>query len=77
MRPEEIHGIAAALGRAMVATSTLAGGFSHETCLLTLADGQVVARAGGPDPAIEAAVMAAARGLQRDENRRRGWRVRL
>jgi aminoglycoside phosphotransferase (APT) family kinase protein len=39
----------------------LAGGFSHETCLLTLADGRdVVARLGGPDPAIEAAVMAAA-----------------
>jgi hypothetical protein len=34
---------------------------SHETCLLTLPDGQVVARLGGPDPAIEAAVMAAAR----------------
>ncbi len=61
MQPEEVHGIAAALGRAVVATRTLAGGFSHETCLLTLADGQVVARLGGPDPAIEAATMAAAR----------------
>jgi Ser/Thr protein kinase RdoA (MazF antagonist) len=61
MRAEEIHGIAAALGRPVVATTGLAGGFSHETCLVTLADGQVVARLGGPDPAVEAAVMAAAR----------------
>ena len=61
MQPGEVHGIAAALGSAVVATCTLAGGFSHETCLLTLTDGQVVARLGGPDPAIEAAVMAAAR----------------
>jgi aminoglycoside phosphotransferase (APT) family kinase protein len=60
MQPEEIHGIAAALGRDVVGTSTLAGGFSHETCLLTLTDGQVVARLGGSDPAVEAAVMAAA-----------------
>jgi aminoglycoside phosphotransferase (APT) family kinase protein len=61
MRPEEVHGIAAALGRTVVAAATLAGGFSHETCLLTLTDGQVVARLGGPDPTIEAAVMAEAR----------------
>lgn len=61
MTPEEADGIATALGREVLATATLAGGFSHETCLLTLADGQVVARLGGPDPAIEAAVMAAAR----------------
>jgi aminoglycoside phosphotransferase (APT) family kinase protein len=61
MRPEELHGIAAALGAKVVATATLAGGFSHETCLITLTDGQVVARLGGADPAIEAAVMAAAR----------------
>jgi aminoglycoside phosphotransferase (APT) family kinase protein len=61
MRPDEVHGIAAAMGRVVLATSTLAGGFSHETCLLTLTDGRVVARLGGPDPAIEAAVMAAAR----------------
>lgn len=60
MQPEEVHGIAVGLGRTVVATYTLAGGFSHETCLLTLTDGQVVARLGGPDPAIEAAVMAAA-----------------
>src|SRR5258708_17553090 len=54
--------IAAALGRAVVGWSTLAGGYSHETCLLTLADRPVVARFGGPDPAIEAAVMVAADG---------------
>src|SRR5215472_13175052 len=52
--------IEAELGRAVVGSRTLAGGFSHETCLLTLADGQVVARLGGSDPAIEAAVMEAA-----------------
>ena len=61
MHSEEVHSIAAALGSAVVATDTLAGGFSHETCLLTLTDGQVVVRLGGPDPAIKAAVMAAAR----------------
>lgn len=61
MRIEELEAIAAALGSKVVTTSVLAGGFSHETCLLTLVDGRVVARFGGADPAIEAAVMAAAR----------------
>jgi aminoglycoside phosphotransferase (APT) family kinase protein len=54
--------IAGALSHAVVRVRPLAGGFSHETCLLTLADGdRVVARLGGPDPAIEAAVMTRAR----------------
>lgn len=44
----------------MLDCRTLAGGFSHETCLLTLTDGHVMARLGGTDPAIEAAVMARA-----------------
>lgn len=61
MHSEEIRGIAEALGRTVVATRTLAGGFSHETSLLTLADDRVVARLGGSDPVIEAAVMSAAR----------------
>jgi Ser/Thr protein kinase RdoA (MazF antagonist) len=61
MRPGEVRKIAAALGTEVLATDTLAGGFSHETCLLTLTDGRVVVRIGGPDPAIEAAVMEAAR----------------
>jgi Ser/Thr protein kinase RdoA (MazF antagonist) len=61
MRREEVHGIAAALGSDVVGTATLAGGFSHETCLLTLTDGQVVVRLGGADPAVETAIMAAAR----------------
>jgi aminoglycoside phosphotransferase (APT) family kinase protein len=61
MQAEELQVVEAALGGTVVAASTLAGGFSHETVLLTLADGQVVARFGGPDPAVEAAVMAAAR----------------
>ena len=61
MRTDEIEAVAAALGRPVRATAKLAGGFSHETCLLTLDDSQVVARLGGPDPAIEAAVMATAR----------------
>jgi Ser/Thr protein kinase RdoA (MazF antagonist) len=46
----------------VVADRPLAGGFSHETCLLTLkGDERVVVRLGGPDPGIEAAVMDAAR----------------
>ncbi|WP_127502858.1 phosphotransferase [Actinoplanes solisilvae] len=61
MRTEELQGIAAALGSRIVTTSVLAGGFSHETCLLTLADGPVVVRFGGTDPVVEAGVMAAAR----------------
>lgn len=60
MQAAEIARLEAALGRAVVDSRTLAGGFSHETCLLTLADGQVVARLGGSDPAIEAAVMETA-----------------
>ena len=62
MRPEETERLGAALGTAVVTGRRLAGGFSHETTALTLADGRVVvARAGGPDPAVEAAVMAVAR----------------
>ena len=63
MRNDEIEVVAEALGRRVVATSTLAGGFSHETCLVTLDQGRVVVRLGGSDPAIEAAVMATARAL--------------
>ena len=59
--PQEMRAIAQALDRPVVAGRRLAGGFSHETCLLTLPDGQVVARLGGPDPAIESAVMTVAR----------------
>ncbi len=61
MKPAELARVAAALGRPVASWRTLAGGFSHETCLLNLADGPVVARFGGSDPAIEAAVMVAAR----------------
>ncbi|WP_157756578.1 phosphotransferase [Plantactinospora sp. KBS50] len=61
MRIDGFRGIADALGGRIVTASVLAGGFSHETCLLTLADGRVVVRFGGTDPAIEAGVMAAAR----------------
>lgn len=51
MRAEEIDGIAEALGRPVANAQPLAGGFSHETCLLTLADGErVVARLGKPGP---------------------------
>jgi aminoglycoside phosphotransferase (APT) family kinase protein len=57
---QEIGKVADALGSTAVASRTLAGGFSHETCLLTLSDGRVVVRVGGSDPAIEAAVMALA-----------------
>jgi aminoglycoside phosphotransferase (APT) family kinase protein len=62
MRSGETDAIAEALGRAVAEVRPLAGGFSHETCLLTLTGGdRVVVRLGGPDPAIEAAVMARAR----------------
>jgi len=61
MRNEELDGIATALQAKILATAPLAGGFSHETTLLTLPGSRVVARLGGPDPAIEAAVMSAAR----------------
>jgi aminoglycoside phosphotransferase (APT) family kinase protein len=61
MRPEELDAITAALGHPVTRVKILAGGFSHETCLLESAAGRVVARLGGTGPAIEAAVMAAAR----------------
>ena len=65
MRPAgsnpEMEWIAGALGQEVRGSRTLAGGFSHETYLLTLEDGHVVARFGGPDPAVEAAIMARAR----------------
>ncbi|MFI6900810.1 phosphotransferase family protein [Nonomuraea sp. NPDC050394] len=61
MRAEDLRRVSEALGSPVTSVSTLAGGFSHETCLLELPDGQVVVRLGGPDPAIEAAVMAVAR----------------
>ncbi len=60
MLAPELDQIGSALGQAVLGSRRLAGGFSHETCLLTLADGQVVARFGGSDPDIEAAVMAVA-----------------
>lgn len=62
MRAAETEAIGRALGRPVAAARPLAGGFSHETCLLTLAGGdRVVVRLGGTDPAVEAAVMARGR----------------
>jgi len=59
VRPGEIDAVAETLGAAVLAVRPLAGGFSHESCLLTVAGGdRVVVRLGGADPAIEAAVMA-------------------
>ena len=59
MHGGEVDAVAEALDEAVLAVRPLAGGFSHETCLLTLAGGdRVVVRLGGADPAIEAAVMA-------------------
>jgi aminoglycoside phosphotransferase (APT) family kinase protein len=58
---DELEQVAAALGGAVVGTRKLAGGFSHETSLLTLTSGPVVVRIGDTDHGIEAAVMAAAR----------------
>jgi len=61
VRVEEIDAIAGALGQPVAEARPLAGGFSHETCLVTLAGGdRVVVRLGGPDPAVEAAVMTRA-----------------
>lgn len=62
MDSTEKQRIGRALGRAVVGARPLAGGFSHETSLLSLAGGgHVVARLGGAEPAVEAAVMAAGR----------------
>ena len=59
---DELRQVAAALGESVVGARVLAGGFSHETSLLTLAGGgRVVVRLGGSDHGVEAAVMAAAR----------------
>ncbi len=64
MRAAEVDTIAEALGRAVSEVRPLAGGFSHETCLLTLAGGErVVVRLGGADPEVEAAIMDRAREL--------------
>jgi aminoglycoside phosphotransferase (APT) family kinase protein len=61
MLSDELRQVAEALGGAAVGARVLAGGFSHETSLLTLIGGQVVVRLGGPDHAVETAVMAVAR----------------
>jgi aminoglycoside phosphotransferase (APT) family kinase protein len=61
VRAEELERVAGALGQTVTGWRTLAGGFSHETCLLELGSDRVVARLGGADPAVEAAVMTAAR----------------
>jgi aminoglycoside phosphotransferase (APT) family kinase protein len=60
VRAEEIERVASALGQPVTGCRTLAGGFSHQTCLLELGSDRAVVRLGGTDPAIEAAVMAAA-----------------
>jgi aminoglycoside phosphotransferase (APT) family kinase protein len=62
VRAAEAEAIGRALGPPVAAARPLAGGFSHETCLLTLAGGdRVVVRLGGTDPAVEAAVMGRGR----------------
>lgn len=58
---DELRQVAAALGDTAVGARVLAGGFSHETSVLSLTGGRVVVRLGGADHAIETAVMAAAR----------------
>lgn len=52
--------VAGLLGTRLVSGERLAGGYSHETRLLTCTDGRVVVRFGGGDPRVEAAVMRAA-----------------
>ena len=61
MQPAEEERVAAAVGSAVTGVRVLAGGYSHETCLVTLTGGRAVVRLGGRDPAVEAAVMAAGR----------------
>lgn len=61
MVSDELRQVAEALGETVVGAQVLAGGFSHETALLTLGSGRIVVRLGGADHGIEAAVMAAAR----------------
>lgn len=60
MVSEDLRQVTAALGDSVVDAQVLAGGFSHETLLLTLTNRQVVVRLGGSGHAIEATVMAAA-----------------
>jgi aminoglycoside phosphotransferase (APT) family kinase protein len=60
VRAEELERVAGALGQTVTGCRTLAGGFSHETCLLELGSDRAVVRLGGTDPGTEAAVMAAA-----------------
>ena len=56
-----MHAVARALDGDVLRTRTLAGGFSHETSLVRFTDGRsVVARVGGGDHAVEAAVMTMA-----------------
>ena len=62
MRAAEADVVASELGQPVTDVRSLAGGFSHETCLVELGTDRVVVRLGGTDPAIEAAVMDAARG---------------
>lgn len=57
MRLDETRRVAVALDSVVVNSERLAGGFSHETTLVTLKNGRVVARFGGSDPRIEAAAM--------------------
>jgi Ser/Thr protein kinase RdoA (MazF antagonist) len=61
MLSDELGQVAAAFDATVIGAEVLAGGFSHQTFLLTLTDGRVVVRLGGPDHGVEAAVMAVAR----------------
>lgn len=61
MNTDEWLAIEQAIGQTIRRQRPLAGGYSHETCLVETDDGLAVARLGGPDPAIEAAVMTTAR----------------
>lgn len=58
MTPEEIRRVESATGAAVREVRSLAGGYSHATSLVELADGgRVVVRCGGEAPLVEAAVM--------------------
>ncbi|HLR85291.1 MAG TPA: hypothetical protein VK059_10085 [Nocardioidaceae bacterium] len=57
MTPAEVEAVESALGERVLSWRDLAGGYSHETCVVEFAGGAVVVRLGGGAPTVEAEVM--------------------
>jgi len=57
MTPAEVEAVESALGEHVLSWRDLAGGYSHETCVVEFAGGAVVVRLGGGAPTVEAEVM--------------------